>query len=286
MYMFEDVPDKLGQKLDTWINSKARWMAKAEEAFGYFFNDIDDTGTTYNQAQVKRIEATTNIPVSINYLYPVLSQKHAILAQAKPSHKVVSLSDNPNAKAAGYILDKAKHSIMYNSEALTHNEEAIKSFLISGLAHVGWVPKDFTNEGQFGLSYQNLPIWNITIDPNSRLKTNEDMEGYIYSKEVTEDILAKLYNPVIETINNYYDLKVTIDDLLSTPVSTGVSRNAQLESLINLRKALIRKFYDRTVATMYYVRNPETGEVDRLFRENLFPEQQVIIDTGEIVKKK
>jgi len=283
--MYEDVPAKLEQKLSSWVNAKAKWLARAEEAFGYFFNDIEETATTYTQDQVSKIQSTTNIPVSINLLYPVLSQKHAILCQGKPSHKVVSLSGTEQAKAIASVLDKAKHAIMYNSEALIHNEEAIKSFLICGLAHIGIMPKDFTSNGEFGLSYQNLPIWNVTVDPNSRLKTNEDMEGWIYSKELNEDVIQKLYGPMIETIKSYYGIEVKIDDLVSSPVATGIPRQAQLESLINQRKGLVRKYYDRSVATMYYVKNPETGEIDRLFKENLFPEQQeLLIDNGKVVK--
>jgi len=285
MIMYEDVPAKLEQKLSSWVNAKAKWLARAEEAFGYFFNDIEETATTYTQDQVSKIQSTTNIPVSINLLYPVLSQKHAILCQGKPSHKVVSLSGTEQAKAIASVLDKAKHAIMYNSEALIHNEEAIKSFLICGLAHIGIMPKDFTSNGEFGLSYQNLPIWNVTVDPNSRLKTNEDMEGWIYSKELNEDVIQKLYGPMIETIKSYYGIEVKIDDLVSSPVATGIPRQAQLESLINQRKGLVRKYYDRSVATMYYVKNPETGEIDRLFKENLFPEQQeLLIDNGKVVK--
>ena len=285
MLMYEELPDKLEKKLDSWVNAKAFWLAKAEEAFGYFFNDIESTGTTYTQAQVERIKGTTNIPVSINYQYPVLAQKHAILAQTKPSHKVVSLSGIPEAKAVASILDKGKHAIMYNSEAIIHNEEAIKCHLIAGMAHVGIVPKEFTGTGEFNLAYQMLPIWNITVDPNSRLKTNEDMEGYIYSKEITEDVLMKIYQPMIQTIEEYYGIKISKDDLLISTAMSDLPAHAQLESLIGQRKGLVRKFYDRTVATMYYVKNPETGEIDRLFRENMFPEQQVLIDTGEIVKE-
>lgn len=284
MIMYEDIPAKLENKLNSWVNAKSKWLARAEEAFGYFFNDIEETGTTYTQSQTERIRNTTNIPVSINILYPVLSQKHSILCQTKPSHKVVSLSDSQEAKAAAYILDKAKYSIMYNSEASTHNEEAIKSYLISGIGHIGILPKDFISEGEFGLSYQNLPIWNVTIDPNSRLKTNEDMQGYIYTKELSEDVLLKLYQPYLETIKDYYGIEVSIDDLLSSPVSTGVPRHIQLESLMNERKGLVRKYYDKSVAEMFYVRNPETGEIDRLFKENMFPEQHVLIDKGEVIK--
>lgn len=284
MIMYEDAPAKLENKLSSWTQAKSKWLPRAEEAFGYFFNDIEDTGSTYTQNQVDRIKVTTNIPVSINLLYPVLSQKHAILCQTKPSHKVVSLSDNQQAKQAAYVLDKAKYSIFYNSEALTHNEEAIKSYLISGIGHIGLMPKDFTSQGEFGLSYQNLPIWNITVDPNSRLKTNEDMQGYIYAKELAEDVMLKLYQPLIETIRDYYGVQVSIDDLLSSPVTTSIPRHTQLESLMNERRGLVRKYYDKSVAEMFYVRNPETGEIDRMFKENMFPEQHVLIDNGEVVK--
>jgi len=280
----KDVPKELVDKLEGWKSLKNIWLKRANEAIGYFYNDIEETGTTYTGDQYENIKRTTNIPVSINILYPVLSQKHAILSSGKPSHKVVSLSDNEQAKGAAYVLDKAKHAIMYSSEALTHNEESIKELLITGMSHVGLVDKEFANYGEFNLAYQHLSINNVTIDPNSRLKTNEDMEGWLYEKELTEDTIVKVYGGMLTDINEYYGLDLKIEDFF-TNTASGLPKQAQVESVAQMRKGLVRKFYDKTIAEMLLIRNPETSDIDRVFRENMFPEAaEIVLDNADVVR--
>ena len=284
MFMCEDVPEKLTKKKSSWDSAKALWLKRAEEAYGYYFNDIEDTGTTLTQEQVERVKQTTNIPVSINYQHPVLAQKHAILSQTKPSHKVISLSNSSEAKQVAFVLDKAKHSVLYNSEAQTHNEEAIKEFLITGLAHTALVKKDFTNDGEFDLSYQMLSVFNVTVDPNSRMKTGEDSSGWFYTKELPEDVIRKLYQPIIDIINEYYGKEYKLEDFLNIRSAT-VSSIISLDTVADARKGVIMEYHDKTMAEMFYIENPETGDVDRVFRENYFPEQfEILIETSKVLK--
>lgn len=284
MYMCEDIPERLSKKMILWESAKAPWLVRAKEAYEYYFNDVDDTGTTLNAEQVERVKQTTNIPVSLNYQHPVLAQKHAILSQTKPSFKVISNSNNPEAKQIASVLDKAKHPVLYNSEAQTHNEEAIKEFLITGLAHTAFTDKEFVNAGEFDIAYEMLSVFNVVTDPNSRMKTGDDSEGWFYKKEFAEDLLKKLFQPIIDIINSYYGKNYTIDDFFNNGTLT-VPKTTQLDAVGNLGKGLVVKFYDKAVAEMFFIKNPETGDIDRVFRENYFPEQfEVLLETSEVLK--
>ena len=75
MIYFEDAPDDLITKIESWKSAKSRWLDEANYSMELYLNDVDETGTTYNYKQVEIIKANTNIPVSINYLYLVVAQK-------------------------------------------------------------------------------------------------------------------------------------------------------------------------------------------------------------------
>ncbi len=279
MIYFENAPNDLITKIESWKSSKRKWLDEANYSMDLYLNDVDETGTTFSYNQVQTIKANTNIPVSINYLYPVVAQKMAIILASKPSHKVISLDER--AKEYAYVLDKVKHAIMYSSEATTENEEAIKEMLVSGIGHIGIVEKDLYNLGEFEISYQHFSYNNITIDPNSRKKNNADMEGYVYEKELNEDQIKFIYNDIIEQFNAYYGTEHTYEELLSA--STSLPYNS-LETIANRRKAIVRKYYDKVASIMYYVQDPATNDIQRLFKENYFPEQVEIIFDNQFIK--
>lgn len=278
-----EAPKSLTDLENSWKGAKAKWFARAKEAKQFYLNDVDGTGTTYNARQYENIKNVTNIPVSINYLYPVLSQKSAILSQMKPSHKVVATDGREGSKQVAFVLDKAKHAIMYNSEALSDNEEAIKEMLITGMSFLSWVEQDFVQDGEFGISYTHIPIEYITVDPNSRKRSGLDSRGYFYEKQVTLDVLENLFNPMIKEINEYYGKSYTLENIVQEKTSFQSTPDNIVTSL-EQKSAVVKKYYDRTISTMYLVKNPATGMIDRIFRENLFPEEaEIILSTYEII---
>jgi len=279
MIYFEDAPKELIGKIESWKSAKSTWLEEANYSMELYLNDVEGTGTTYSYNQKEIIKANTNIPVSINYLYSVVAQKLAIILSSKPSHKVVALDDR--AKPYAHVLDKIKHAIMYSSEANTETAEAIKEMLITGVSHIGILEKDLYNIGEFEVSYQHMSIYNVTIDPNSRKKNNADIEGYVYEKELSEDQINFLYKDIIEAYNQYYGTEHKIDELLSSGNSLPYN---SLEYITNKKKALVRKYYDKVASVMYYVENPVTKDIERLFKENYFPEQVDIIFDNQYIK--
>ena len=278
MIYFDEVPRELTEKIDSWQTAKADWLRKANIDMELYYNDRDGTGTTFTARQNEKIKANTNIPVSINYIYSVVAQKIAIVLASKPSHRVVALDER--GKEFAHILDKIKYAIMYSSEANTENEEIIKEMLITGMSHVGIVEKDLYNQGEFEISYQHLSVNDITIDPNSRKKSNNDMEGYVYQKEFTEDRIKFIYEDLINQYNAYYNTNHTLDQLFTWQTTALYN---SLETLTNKKKALVRKFYDKVASIMYYVKNPVTNDIERLFKENYFEEQVNLIFTQDTI---
>ena len=280
MIIYEEVPLELSKRISTWNNAKEIFQKRAEEAKGYFYNNIQGTGTTYTAEQKANIEKTTGIPVSIPFLYPIVAQEHSIITRSKFSSKVVPLDDRPGAKQFAYVLDKAKHALLYSSESQAHNSQAVKEALVTGLAHVALLKKNFFNYGEFDASYQHLPIENTVVDPASRIVTGEDSRGWFYWKKLPYDMTERLYNPIIQIINEYYGRELKVDDFINKGVA-GLNMSTQGDLMEEKGYATAIMYYDKRIAEMFYVRNPETEVVERLFKENYFPEQQELIFTEE-----
>lgn len=285
MLMVEEIPKYMSEKIVSWKSKKDKWLTRALAHKEYFANDVEGTGTTFTQEQLQRIKENTDIPVNINQIYPLVSQQHAILCQSKSSNKVVSLDNRERSKLYAMILDKAKTTILYKSEAQEHNTQALLEFLITGISHLGIVEKNFYKKGEFSIAYQHLSSECITLDPNSKLVTNEDMEGYFYEEEMTKEMISHLYGDTIAEINAYYEKDYKIDDFLNIhSLDSTVAPQGRVSTPIDQAKGIVRKFYDKAVATMYYVKNPDATDVQLMFKENYFPEQEVLFKE-ELIEK-
>lgn len=281
MIVCKEVPERLSRLISNWNNAKEIFHKRAREAKGYYYNDIEGTGSTYTQEQKDNIVRTTGVPVSIPFLYSVIAQEHSIITKTKFSSKVVPLDDRPEGKQYAYILDKALNALMYSSESQTHNKEAVKEALITGMSHVGLIEKNFYNNGEFDASFQHLSIENTVIDPNSRIVTGEDSRGWFYWKELPFDVARQLYQPTIEIINEYYNKEYKLEDFMNRSIA-GLYANITMTDVFEEKgKTIAIMFQEKRIAEMFYVKNPENGAVERLFRENFFPEQQEIIFTEE-----
>ncbi len=85
-----DIPQYIIDKYDTWNGEREKWLTRALRSEEYYYNDVEGTSTNYTQQQLDRIAENSNIPVTINYIYPQVNQKYAILAQSKPSFRMIS----------------------------------------------------------------------------------------------------------------------------------------------------------------------------------------------------
>ena len=285
MIKYERIPQYIYEKYVSWksdnIFGRKQWLERAKKSEEYYYNDVEGTGTTYTVAQAAKIADNTNIPVSINFLHPIINQKLAILVSTKPSIKVVSLDGR--AKQQAFILDKVKHGILYSSNVQVEIEETIKDMLISGIGHIMVVPTDYYRPGIFNLSVVNIPYDEVILDINAKRRTLDDMEGFFVEKAFTIPKIMKLYGDIISAIRDENGNPVGLETFGSQTWIEGelTDRQDVITTTWNSdSKIIVREFYEKVFTRMFLVPNPETGMTEYMFAEDLEEDQQSILSTA------
>ena len=282
MLSFGRIPDRIYSKYMSWKSGatfgREQWLARAVKNEEFYYNDVEGTGTTYTQTQKTNIENNTNIPVSMNWLYPVVNQKLAILAQTKPSMKVISTDGR--AKVEAQVLDKMKYGVLYNSSAQIEIETTIKDMLVGGMGHIAIVPTDFYQPGLFNLAVVNVPYDEVILDINAKRRTLEDMEGYFIEKAFTIPKAIQLYGDIIVNLRDEQGNPVDIASFTGRVWVQGELTEKADVTTTNWNaddRIIIREFYEKIYTTMYMVPNPQTGLTEYLFEENLDLGQQALL---------
>lgn len=285
MLKFERIPQYIYEKYVSWksdtLYGRKQWLERAKVSEEYYYNDVENTGTTYTAAQVAKIADNTNIPVSINFLHPIINQKLAILAGTKPSMKVVSLDGR--AKQQAFILDKVKHGILSSSNSQVEIEETIKDMLIAGMGHLMVVPTDYYRPGIFNLSVVNIPYDEVILDINAKRRTLEDMEGFFVEKAFTLPKLMRLYGDIISQLKDEQGNPVDIGSFTGETWIEGQLTDRQDVTTTTWNsddRVIVREFYEKVFTTMYMVPNPQTGLTDYMFAEDLEVDQQSLLSTA------
>jgi len=286
MINFQRVPERIRERYVSWKSDttwgRKQWLTRAEESEEYYYNDVDQTGTTYTSTQVSKITDNTNIPVSINFLHPVTNQKLALLTQTKPSVKTLSLDGR--AKQHAFVLDKMKHGIMYNSNASVEIESMIKEMLITGMGHIMVSPVDFYRQGMFNLRVAHVPFDEVILDINAKSKTLEDMEGFFIEKAFTIPKALQVYGGIISQLKNDNGTPVDIKGLTG---QTWVEQELTEKQDVTTShwnaddRIIVREYYEKVFTDMYLVK--ENGLVQMLFKENLGLEGEAITANADKV---
>lgn len=286
MLKFERIPNGIYEKYVSWKSDtqwgRKGWLNRAQESEEYYFNDVDKTGTTYTSLQVSKIQDATNIPVSINFLYPVANQKLAILTQAKPSLKVVSTDGR--AKQVAFVLDKIKYGVLYESNSQVEIEAMIKDMLITGMGHIMVMPSDHYSKGLFDLRVSHVPFDEVIIDINAKKRSLDDMEGFFIEKAFTYPKFMQVYGMIALALTDeqgepvdpkYFFGDVWVEgELTEKQDVTTTTWNTD-------DRVIVREYYEKIFTTAYLVRNPNTGLLEHIFVENLEEEAQTLINTAE-----
>lgn len=289
MVTYEEVPEEIKRKYDSWVLVRNRWLEYAKQCRELYLNDVEGTKTNYTQNQIQNIEYVGNVPATVNYVYPILNQKHAILASVKPAFRVVSFDGR--YREAAEVLDKMCKAVLTNSEALLEIDDAIKDMLTTGIANLMVVPKDYYTEGAFGVGIIYLGNENVILDCNCRRKSLADMEGFFIEKEITLDKAMQLYTDLLAQVNELELQKhlekgnsvesfqlITMDDLASSRENFGLHKDAQvITNDPRFRKLRVREYYDKYYTTVYNIPDPETKDMIKVFAENMTPEEQGIL---------
>lgn len=285
MLKYERIPLYIYEKYISWKSDatygRKDWLDRAKVAEEYYYNDVDKTGTTYTAAQVNKIAENTDIPVSINFLHPIINQKLAILVSTKPSVKVVSLDGR--AKEQAFVLDKVKHGILLSSNTQGELEEAAKSMLISGIGHIMVVPTNYYRQSMFNLSVVNVPYDEVILDINAKKRNLDDMEGFFIEKAFTLPKVMKLYGDIISAVTDEQGNPVNVRSYVGQTWVEGQLTEVQDVTTTAWNtddRIIVREFYEKVFTKMFSVPNPETGAVDYLFAEDLEIDQQSILSTA------
>lgn len=276
MLLYEDIPDLLKQRYWSWDEERQVLLTRGKKWEGYYYNDIEGTGTNYTQAQIQKIEETTGIPVTINYVHPIINQKLAILVQNKPSHKVVALDDR--GKNYVHVLNKCNYSVMYNSSAVSRQEESVKNMLIFGMGITGIFKKEYSVLGDFGIEYKNLHPSLVLLDANSMTRDNNDMEGFFIEREYTMTDGQRLFGGLLARVAEKFQLEnLALDTFKTSGFLKEVGDEGRIKEDWTRWKIQVREYYDKVFTTMYYVPN-ENGDIERMFAENLEEEERFLLD--------
>lgn len=287
MINFVRVPDPLRSRYETWKSEttwgRKQWLARAEESEEYYYNDVDQTGTTYTSIQTTKIAQNTNIPVSINFLHPVTNQKLALLTQTKPSVKTLSLDGR--AKKHAFVLDKMKHGIFYNSNASMEIESMVKDMLVAGMGHIMVTPVDFYKQGMFNLKVVHVPWDEVILDVNSKSRTLEDMEGFFVERAFTVPKALQVYGGLLNQIKDAKGNPIPIETFTG---ETWVEQELTDKQDVTTShwnaddRVIVREYYEKVFTEMYLVK--QEGLTRTLFAENLDEEQQsLLINAQQII---
>lgn len=283
MIVYEDIPEGIQKFYNDWKVDRDSFLVKAQRYEEYYFTDVQGTGTTYDQRQVQVIKDNTNIPVSLNFIYPIVDQRLATMVKRKPSFQIVTSSQDPKYKQYAFVLDKAVYSLLRCSNSLSKLESHCRDVLIQGMSVLGFDDEDTYYPGEFPFALCYYPNEWIILDAGSRIKEGTDMRGYFIEREIPRDYAQFKFGSIISQINEYYStedkqLALTIDSF-GGGLSTGLSPNRSIG--MGEKTIQWRRFYDRVYSTKYFVRNPQTEDIEFLFRENYFPEQQEFVFNTE-----
>lgn len=280
MIVYIRVPDKIRERYESWKSDttwgRKQWLTRAQESEEYYYNDVDQTGTTYTSTQYAKINENTTIPVSINFLHPVTNQKLALLTQTKPSVKTLSLDGR--AKQHAFVLDKMKHGVFYNSNAQAELEQTVKDMLISGMGHIMVTPIDFYKKGMFNLKVVHVPWDEVILDINAKSITLDDMEGFFIERAFTIPKALQVYGGIVAQLRNETGQPVSMTAFTGeTWVEQEITDKADVTTT-NWNaddRVICREYYEKVYTNMYLIKNGDL--VQYTFAENLLPEEQALI---------
>lgn len=285
MIVYQDIPEGIKKFYNDWKADRDNFLVKVKRYSEYYFTDVENTGTTYDQRQVSVIKDNTNIPVSLNFIYPIVEQRLASMVKRKPSFQIVTSSQDPKYKQYAFVLDKAVYSLLRCSNSLSKLESHCRDVLIEGMSILGFDDEDTYYPGEFPFALNYYPNDWVILDAGSRLKEGTDMRGYFLERQIPREYAQFKFGSIIDQINEYYSteenkLSLTIDSF-GGGLTPGISPSQSIG--MGEKPLQWRRFYDRVFSTMYFVRNPETEDIEFLFKENYFEDQIPFIFNNENV---
>ena len=284
MIKYEPLPADLSKKLLQWKSKKEKWLSYAKSCEELFYSDVEGTKTIFTQEQLKKIKEKWNIPLSINKIYPSVSQQAAILSRNKPSFQIVAYDERKDpsgqinvSKLAAETLDKISKHILYNSQSQLQEEEAIKDMLIMGIGVTAIVEEQDYRIGTLGLKYKRINPENITFNPDCFERDLSDLSAYYIEKEMELEQAKKHYQPLIDAINSKFNLQLTMKDFANE--NTMGFKKTSFSFLED--RVYVLELYDKVYSNLYFINDIENNDIISVFEENLEDEQKFILKNAQ-----
>ncbi|MDP4194820.1 MAG: hypothetical protein Q8940_07215 [Bacteroidota bacterium] len=267
MLVYKQIPQQILRNYNNWKQKRSVWIERAKKSWEYYFNDVDGTGTNFTKEQLEIITGGTNIPVTINFVHPIANQKLALLLHNRPSIKVLSMDGRALSEAE--VLDKAKHAVMLQSQSQIQLEQHIRDMLITGWGFTDVIESNSETPGELGVAIEHVPYDFVLLDANSKKPTLADMEGYFLEKEMLVSMVKKYWPYIANNLQDEYGRPVDLLSLGSTSFSSLDLTDKQKIDGYNEPKILVREYYDKVYTTLYFLEDEQSGDVERVFAENL-----------------
>jgi hypothetical protein len=250
------------QRFDHYVAQRGLNLdPRAKEAWELYHNDRDGTNSQYTEEQIDMLEQVGAPFVSMNYIYPIVSQSKALITNERPTGRVVP-SWGPVDKKAAYIYDALLSALWRASHGNALFRMAAKDAFIAFNGVLGVFPKTFYKGGKFDLRFDWVSWQDFYIDPQAR-KTGlcyEDAEAMYIGRLIPERQCKNIYGHV--------------PDERGENRKSNVLRHADEEE--DNRFVLVRTVFDKMsgIYALFDVPDP----VNRQF----FTTRRVFKDAGEL----
>jgi len=169
-----------------------------------------------SQLSVKQKEYLVSVgqpPESNNKIRPAVEQILANVAAAPPSWQVhpVGKTDSEIAWIYSQILER----VWADSQANVHFRNAVKTFIVKGLAYLYVYPDWAAENGLGALRIKQMPTESVFIDPNSSLPDFSDAASVVYSdlhtKEHLKNAFPQYKKEIEDAKEDYYKNELSTD---------------------------------------------------------------------------
>lgn len=271
--------EEIRSRYDSWKITRDEYFTYSQKCWELYMQDVEGTKSMYTKEQETKIANSTTIPINIDYIYPIVNQKLALLLQNKSSHKVVSFDGRFQEYAQ--VLDKMKHAVLKNSTSFLQNKAAILNELTRGMGITMVMPDDYFSNGEFGIRIKSLNLDEVILDANSKDESAEDMEGFFVTREFTISKFMQVYGNIFEGSIFEDGRPVTLEDLVDWKNTSGnysdlskvIPNDFGYTSKSNNRflggKVEVKEYFDKVFTTMYLLDMGEGIGLKKVFEENI-----------------
>lgn len=231
---------------------KVRDSKREDEEF--YFSDVDNTRSQFDQEQTKKIKSTYSIPITTKLTYAITEQLLSFITATKPFPRLISTEESTQDFTLAY--EKGYHATFYESRAKDKITKALRDLLTTGLGWLHVRKPDFFNESTTNVIIDYEPWKKIFVDPESQQSDFNDAEFIMKVDIMRKDKAEKVYDITIPddvTLNSgMEDFRVDMfQDLYWDFIVSGDRKDIQ-----QLKYVWTKEIYEKEDINVYVGSNP------------------------------